>query len=250
MSDAVTRDVASQPAPSLHPEARAKHLPEGHQDGHQDMSQRLHRIIIGILGLFLPFLLPRVADWCPTDHLPSSVRLDSVSAYYYTGAVGLFVGVIFALSLFLMTYRGYKGVFVDEGVGVVAGLAALGVVFFPTDPPDPVPKLPWWTETTGNIHYGSAIVLFVCFFLFSFWLFRKSNVPSRRNRPTEKNVRNDICLVCSIAIVGGLIWAYRAHGHHHPIFVPESLMIEAFAISWLTKGEVHREVVAYAKRKV
>jgi hypothetical protein len=84
-----------------------------------DLSQRAHRRVIGVLGLVLPALLYLLAGMRPTDGLPRWDSLNSISAYYYTGAVGVFVGVLFALSLFLFTYRGYKGVKVDRIVGAM-----------------------------------------------------------------------------------------------------------------------------------
>ena len=78
------------------------------------LSQKAHRQLIGILGFCLPFFVYLLAGFRFTPPLPPWTRLDSVSAYYYTGAVAVFVGVIFALSLFLFTYPGYKEVIADR----------------------------------------------------------------------------------------------------------------------------------------
>jgi len=56
----------------------------------------------------------------PVNNLPQWDLLNSISAYYYTGAVAVFVGVLFALSLFLFTYPGYERVFADRVVGGLA----------------------------------------------------------------------------------------------------------------------------------
>jgi hypothetical protein len=213
-----------------------------------DLSQRAHRRVIGALGLVLPPLLYLLSAARPTDDLPRWTLLGSVSAYYYTGAVAVFVGVLFALSLFLFTYRGYQGVPADRIVGAVGGAAALCVALFPTRPPGKVPQLSWWTEATGNLHYAAAILLFVCFILFSAWLFRKSSIPRRRDRPRAKRARDDTCLVCGILMAVCVAWAGLASRKHAPIFWPESIAITAFAISWLVKGEVHETALAFSRR--
>lgn len=215
---------------------------------HQDLSQQTHRRIIGVLGLFLPPMLYIVAGCRRTDGLKPWVRLDSISAYYYTGAVGIFTGVIFALSLFLISYRGYAGVWADRIVGGLAGTAALGVVLFPTRPPDCFLRPDWWTEAAGTVHYAAAITLFLCFIIFAMWLFRKSAVPNRADRPLDKRRRDDICLFCGFAMIIGVAWAAISLAKRRSIFYQETVAIEAFAISWLAKSEVHKPVMRVVRR--
>jgi hypothetical protein len=213
-----------------------------------DLSQRAHRRVIGALGLFLPLLVVLLAGVRPTDGLPRWDLLDSVSAYYHTGAVGVFVGVLFALSLFLFTYRGYKGVQADRIVGSMGGAAALVVVLFPTRAPDGLSAPAWWCKSMGVIHAVAAAVLFVAFILFSVWLFRKSNIPNRRDRPRAKRYRDDIYLACGLIMIVCVLWAGSSAVTQAPIFWPESIAIVAFAVSWLVKGEAHQIVVDFAKR--
>src|SRR2546427_8123750 len=101
----------------------------------ENLSQQAHRRLIGVLGFCLPILLYIFAGLLPTAGLPSWRVLSSVSAYYYTGGVAVFIGVLFALALFLLTYRGYKGVIADRVVGFVGGTAAILVTLFPTTAP-------------------------------------------------------------------------------------------------------------------
>src|SRR5213592_4599764 len=102
----------------------------------ESLSQQAHRRLIGILGLLLPLLLFIFAGLRHTVGLPAWTPLNSISAYYYTGAVAIFVGVLFALALFLLTYPGYKGVIADRLLGLVGGTAAILVALFPTSAPD------------------------------------------------------------------------------------------------------------------
>jgi hypothetical protein len=192
--------------------------------------------VIGVLGLVLPALLYLGAGIRPTAGLPRWSLLKSVSAYYYTGAVGVFVGVLFALSLFLITYRGYKGMWADRIVGWIGGAAALVVALCPTEPPAGVTGPAWWSRATGYAHAAGAFVLFAAFIVFSLWLFRKSDKPNRRDRPPEKRRRDAACLACGLAMIVCVLWAASAGLRDQSIFVPEAIAIEAFAISWLVKS--------------
>ena len=207
------------------------------------LSQQAHRRLIGILGLLLPFLLYVLAGLRPTVGLPRWRPLNSISAYYYTGAVAILVGVLFALALFLLTYPGYKGVIADRVIGLLGGTAAILVALFPTSAPAGLSAPTWWRPYMRTVHYVSAVVLFVAFILFAIWLFRKSNVPRRGDRPLEKRRRDDICLACGIIMIASVLWAASSMFTHAPIFLPESIAIIAFAVSWLTKGEVHKPVM-------
>jgi len=214
----------------------------------KDLSQQVHRRLIGFLGLFLPVLLYVVAGLRPTEGLPNWVLLPSVSAYYYTGAVGVFAGVLFALSLFLFSYPGYRDVIADRLVGWLGGCAALGVALFPTAAPDGLSEPSWWSPRLRVVHYVSAGLLFFAFILFAIWLFRKSSVPDKRDRPPEKRWRDAVCLTCGLTMIGCVLWAASSLITQAPIFWPEAIAIVAFAISWLVKGEAHQLVVDAIRR--
>lgn len=202
-----------------------------------DLSQQAHRRLVGILGLSLPLLLYLMAGLRPTMGLTDWKLLPSVSAYYYTGGVAFFVGILFALALFLLTYRGYEGEIADRVVGFLGGCGALGVAIFPTSAPVRVSPASWWSEPLEKIHYMSAVVLFLSFIAFSIWLFRKSNIPRKADRPLEKRIRNNIYLGCGIAMIIGVLWAGSSLFTKAPIFWAETMAIVGFAISWLVKGE-------------
>lgn len=209
----------------------------------RELSQQGHRRLIGVLGLLLPALLYLLAGLRPTAGLEPWSLLDSVSAYYYTGAVGVFTGILFALALFLLTYPGYRGVLADRLLGWLGGSAALGVALFPTAAPGTLPEPTWWAPWVRTVHYLAAVLLFVSFILFAIWLFRKSDIPLRRDRPPDKRWRDDICLGCGLVMIGAVLWAASSIITGRPIFVPEAVAIVAFAVSWLVKGEVYQPIV-------
>jgi len=221
--------------------APARHPP-------RELSQQGHRRLIGVLGMLLPVLLYLLAGLRPTEGLPRWEVLDSVSAYYYTGAVGVFTGILFALALFLLTYPGYHGVLADRLVGWLGGTAALGVALFPTAAPGDLAEPTWWECWVRTAHYVSAALLFVSFILFAVWLFRKSNIPLRRDRPADKRWRDDICLACGLVMIGAVLWAASSLVTRRPIFLPEAIAIVAFAVSWLVKGEAYQPVLQAVRR--
>jgi len=218
-------------------------MPEADQ-----LSLKAHRLIIGSLGLLMPVLIYLFAGLRPTPGLARWQLQWSVSSYYYTGAVAVFVGVLFSLSLFLFSYQGYKGVWADRIVGWVGGTAALFVALFPTAAPSGLSPPAWWTDATAVVHYVAAVVLFVSFILFAMWLFRRSDKPTRAERGRDKNLRDDVCLVCGLVMITCLLWAAIAKRAVVPIFWPESIAIVAFAVSWLAKGEAHLPVIRAAKK--
>lgn len=196
-------------------------------------SQQHHRLLIGVLGLALPVLIYGVAGWLVTPDLDRWQLLPSMSAYAYTGSGVVFSAVLFALALFLVTYRGYA--LVDRVIGRIAGLAACGVAFCPTAPPGDLKPAVWWSDDVRTAHYVSAVVLFVCFILFAGWLFRKSSEEKTR-RPADKRRRDDVCLGCAIVMTVCVLWAGSSKFTGIDIFVPEAIAVIAFAVSWLAKS--------------
>lgn len=203
-----------------------------------DQSTHRHRLAIGVLGFVLPFLLPIISASRPTDGLSKWELLDSVSAYYYSGATVVFVGTLFALAMFLGTYKGYntKDNWRDRTAATIACVAAIGVAFYPTAAPEELNPPTWWTPTTRTIHYVSAVVLFSSFVYFAIFRFTRSNPQRDGKISPEKRNRNRFYVVCGVGIVGCMLWAGSAMFTDAPIFWPESIALILFASAWLAKG--------------
>jgi NADH:ubiquinone oxidoreductase subunit 6 (subunit J) len=199
------------------------------------------RQLIGYIGALLPLILIVMA--MARDGVDRWRSLSSISAYYYSGAVSAFVGMLVSLAVFLFTYRPYKNKKfsqADRWVACTAAVAALGVALFPTEAPKDVPALPWWTQATGVLHYVCAVVLFLMFAVFALWLFRLK--PAGKTMPPDKRWRNRVYLTCGIVIVVCMIWAGIAGLRHKPIFWPETFALIAFSVSWLFKGYALRPI--------
>jgi hypothetical protein len=219
-----------------------------------DLSNHAHRQLVGYVGLVLPILLWLVAGLRPTAGLePPWQPLDSISAYYHSAAVSVLSGSLVALSLFLLSYRGYDNDYGrrDRVLAIIAGGAALVVALFPTGAPDPVPPPSWWQPLTGTIHHVSAVVLFCSFVFFALFQFPQSKgkvsplqfpgVKSEQ-RDVGKWVRNWIYIACGVGMVICLAWAGGAALADKPLFWPEALALEFFAVSWLVKGRTDATV--------
>lgn len=213
-----------------------------------DIAGHRHRQVIGYLGLALPILLVLMVRWRPN---PPSDRWtgSSLSAYYWTGAVSLFVGLLAALALFLLTYRGYANKYrkYDRAAAIIAGTAAALVAIFPTSPPAGLPVLPWWAHWISIAHFAAAIVLFSMFAVFSLWLFRKT-APGEQ-APAEKQRRNAIYVICGIGILASMLWAFIAGNSGNSIFWPESFALIFFAWSWLVKGRAIHSIKSVLTKK-
>jgi hypothetical protein len=214
-----------------------------------DRSTHAHRQLIGITGMLLPAVLWLMAGWRPMDVNNPWELLGSISAYYYTGAVSAFAGGLIGLALFLFSYLGYDNKYGhrDRVAAIIAGSAAVLVALFPTRVPSDLPEISWWTPPMGWIHYGSAAVLFSSFIFFSLFQFPRSRLDKKK-LPTDKRVRNWIYIACGVAIVGCIAWVVIALFFEAPIFWPETLALEFFAVSWLVKGRADKTAVAAGRQ--
>lgn len=217
-----------------------------------DRSNKRERIFIGVIGLLLPIVLYLVAAWRPQFPEARWALLPSISAYYYTGAVAAFVGMLVTLAVFLFAYQGYGNRWqrLDLIAARIAGVAAIAVAFFPTGKPDNYPVTVWWRHWMEYVHSSGAAVLFSSFAFFALYLFRRTGPnDSKAARTPDKRRRDAIYLWCGIAILAGIAWAaligvfnyYDVGGRdNRPIFAPECVALFFFAVSWLTKGQVDR----------
>lgn len=201
-----------------------------------DLSTHRHRTIIGMLGAALPLLVWFVAWLRPVDpSLPA--RMSSISAYYYSGAIAIFAGILASLAVYFITYDGYDNPdrWKDRIAALVAALAAIGVALFPTNAPLERLALPWWREEVGTLHFLSAAVLFGAFIFFALVLFPKSS-KAKEQLPLDKRVRNGVYRVCGVIMAGCIAWAGLRTQTKQDIFWLETIALWAFALSWLVKG--------------
>ena len=199
------------------------------------------RRLVGLLAVSFPIAL---MIWGALSKDGIVIR-SSMSDYYNSGARDFFVGVLFSMAVFLVTYKGYGREvgqrITDNLAGNVAGIAALGVAFFPTGSPD-------WRNTAHGI---SAFVLILALAWFCFFLF---TIP-RDSDDEKKKKRNFWYRVCGGIILGCVAAAAINHvyrmttgdpGVTNLIFYVEWIALWAFGASWFIKGQV---IKTWAKEK-
>ncbi len=209
---------------------------------------------IGYLGLALPFILGIGGMLLPEPGLRSSI-----SAYYHTGLGDVFVGTIFAIGIFLFSYKGYEPQ--DDRAGDFACFCAIGLALFYTFPDMGdssrgigLTVSPATAETLEKIavaHFVFAAGFFLTLAYFSLCLFTKSDPDKKPSQ--EKLQRNIVYRVCGYVILlaialialGGLIQKLELLPEAtlstivslDPVFWLESIAIVAFGVSWSVKGE-------------
>jgi hypothetical protein len=185
------------------------------------------RRTIGIVGMSMPFILMGGA-W-----VFFSIGFQiSLSAYYDTPMRDISVGLMFFLSGFLWSYRGYDRR--DVIAGKLASIFGLLSVIFP------LPEDPTQLGIIGNLHNILAGLFFLTLIYFSGFLFTKS----RAGTPItpQKVLRNRIYRVCAVMmglslVVGLTLHFTPAFASFRPLLWGEILATEAFGIAWFVKGE-------------
>lgn len=194
------------------------------------------RQVIGALGLLLPLV-------CIVGGLTFAQFgvQASISAYYHTNMRDFFVGLMVCVGLFMFTYGGYE--LLDRIISLIVAVTALGIAFFPCyHSMEPVGIFNVGSNVANIVHSMSAITFFTLLAYNSFFLFTKtgSSIPT-----PEKLKRNIIYRVCGIVIVAAeviaglciLFMSTEMETNTKAILISETIMLLAFGVSWLTKGE-------------
>ena len=131
---------------------------------HNDLVLSYHRVrrAVGILGVILPLILIIGGVW-------SNSRLEpSISDFYHTTMRDVFVGTLFAIGIFLISYKGYKpdkGEWIsDDWVATLAGISAFGLALFPNESQAvvTVSQVALGLKVSSMFHYASALTFFIC----------------------------------------------------------------------------------------
>jgi len=107
------------------------------------------RKAIGFLGISLPFTVSLGALLIFRTGMQSSI-----SNYYYTGTRDVFVGTLWAIGFFLLSYRGYERI--DRIVGILGCVFALGTHFSQPRPRSTHPTSPGGSGTFIRVVQGCS----------------------------------------------------------------------------------------------
>jgi len=170
------------------------------------------------------------------DNLPGWYK--SISATYYANSKICMIGLLFATSVFFLTYKGYDKW--DTIFAFIQGLSCLGVILFPCNTPGIPDKVGLFNlpiSMSMKLHCVSAGVLFVCFGLMILFLFTKGDINNEMKRK-----RNKVYYVCGTVIFIGCLGMTLQKYIPYPSWFPytwlmEFIMLEAFAVAWIVKSE-------------
>lgn len=199
------------------------------------------RKVVGLLGTALPFVLSLGGLLVFHTGLQSNL-----SGYYYTGMRDVYVGTLFAIGVFLLSYKGYQPV--DNMAGNLACAFAVGLALFPTMPDVPASSARGLSSEAvliGGVHFGFAALFFGTLIYFCMFVFTKTDPrvkPTRRKLERNRLYRGCgyiMALCMLLALVYYLLpdGAAASIAQYKPVYWLEAAAIVAFGVSWLTKGE-------------
>ncbi|MFF6783026.1 hypothetical protein [Streptomyces sp. NPDC012510] len=186
------------------------------------------RMGVGVIGVLLPLALP-AGNWI-------AARLDgrtgegawpgSMSGSYYTSTRDVFVGALCALGIFLIVYRYNK---VNDVMGTIAGVCALGVALFPTAPGSGGDA---GRQAISVLHQVFAVALLTSMAAFCLLMYRAPGVRER------SYVRRPY-LVAGVLILAFMALAGAAAATEvgddwliTPLYLCEWLSVWSFGFAW------------------
>jgi hypothetical protein len=223
-----------------------------------------HRRVIGYTGALMPLMVSLGA------YLIFDTGIQfSISKYYHTGTREIFVGTLWVIGFFLLSYNGHGKI--DPIAGKLGCLFALCTTLFPTA----LSEHPSGHEQLiGNIHITFAALFFGVLIFFSVYLFRKTDKGDGRftlrlfRRPGQADTRSRVkvwrdalYLVCGLGMAACLLLIalflifFNDEGSClpslHPVFWLEATAIVLFGLSWLTKGQaILKDVVTDGRNEI
>jgi hypothetical protein len=194
---------------------------------------------IGLIGLLLP-----ITVWLVAVPLSGPGLVGSISGYYHTGARDVLVGALCAIGVFLVAYRfnsdraphrARRDRLSDNLLTNLAGACAIGVALFPTNAAGD--ERTW----VAVVHFACAIGLFAVLAFLSYYRFTRCDPGTEYD--DAKRRRNRVYRTCGVVIAAALLVAVLDIWLGAAITFPpgrlyweETVMVLAFAISWIVKG--------------
>jgi hypothetical protein len=200
------------------------------------------RVGIGVLGVLLPVLLVCV-DKAAFHGNP--FWRGSLSAYYYSGMREVFVGILSATGVFLLTYKVAERN-LDNLASLLAGFAACIIPIFPTGRPShPVIPLTPLQDLLGEtavttVHFTASAIFLGALAVVSFFFgVREGKRPRRQGTHFSPTFWRWFHWVCTMLMALAIVWIVVTLSVGWP---PRALLIGewasawAFGASWLAKG--------------
>jgi hypothetical protein len=229
------------------------------------VSNLVTRAVIGVIGFVLPFILI-FWEGVVLDQGGVKVR-GSLSAYYHTSARDIFVAALCIIGFFLMTYLSGERRTLGFWLSLVAGMAVLGVAFFPKTRPSLPPGAPecgtlpmpegcspiqqvLGEQLVAQIHFVCAAVFIlilaaICFLVFAKGEEQRSKDPRWGTPPWMATVIR----ICGGVILLAVLWVAASQfleltiGPLTPLYLAEVVSVWAFGVAWLLKARDLMQVI-------
>ena len=195
--------------------------------------------MIGAIGLLMPILV-RLGGY----FFEGIATTDSISAYYYTGMRDVFVSTLVLVGILIACYRSTDRL--DNVLGTVAGLAAIGIGLFPMSPvfaEEILRRYPGMDKDQCYVNRGFLgyhFIFVACFFALCFVMVTfRFTAFTPPDAAREMLRRNRVYRICGAAMLLSflMIGALALGGKSASIFWPETAAVIAFGIAWLVKGQ-------------
>ncbi|MGY1634118.1 DUF2510 domain-containing protein [Geodermatophilus sp. SYSU D01186] len=213
-------------------------------------SYLLIRTAVGAIGILLPLVLIAGESWVRGGavHVESSL-----SSYYHTSMQDVFVGALCIIAVLLATYLAGQPWTWDFWLSLLAGLALLGVVFFPIARPGIPDGAPRCGSTrdlsgcppleqllgdvwTGRLHLIAAGACFVLLAALSFLFARRERARGGNPTAAYAHALCGVVVLLSVAAAGFGNSVAVDLGPLPLLFAAETAAVWAFAASWLLAG--------------
>lgn len=188
------------------------------------------RIMIGILGMLLPWLVALITlSW------PQSVSIT----YYSLFAVGTFMVVLGSAGILLINYKGYEPI--DDITSTIAGVFGILICLFPMtylDDPSLKTGILHLPSNISNIfHCISAVGFFGTLAFMSFFLFTKTSGKMTK----QKEIKNIIYRTCGIGMLASfllMLLNFMPGVHIYNLtWIVEAIALFFFGTSWIVKSD-------------
>jgi hypothetical protein len=188
------------------------------------------RVVLFVIALSFPFVL-----WIGGCLYSGHLALEgSMSDYYHGPLRNWFVGVLFAISVMLVAYKGYRPA---ENVALnIAGACAVLVALFPNRQPGP------------NYHAFFAVCFFLCIaYVCIFCASATLPLVKEERRAYYRRLYKILGWAMVISPAVALIMTLIFNARSSYIFFAEACGVYAFAAYWLVKTLEIRETNADEK---
>ena len=185
------------------------------------------RVMIGILGMLLPWLVTLI-----NLGIPQSISIT----YYSLFCVGVFMVVLGSAGILLINYKGYE--LVDDITATIAGVFGIMICLFPMSNNNiPTGIFHLDGNISGIFHNISAVGFFGTLAFMSFFLFTKTKGEMTK----QKKIKNIIYRVCGVGMIASfslmLLNLIPGFNLYCLTWLVETIALFFFGVSWIVKSD-------------